>query len=145
MDILVQRIESGESGDYSGEYEFPLYSNPAFFKGTKPVAVFIGMEWVAVKKWREVYTIILNHANADPKHHEKLMNMRNIMAGRKRAVISDKPEGMDVPIQLDDELYVEAYFDTEWLIKNLTRILGAIGYNYNGISVLFRKGGAKFD
>jgi hypothetical protein len=142
MDVLIQRIENNENGEDSGNYEFPLSANPAFFKGTKPTSLCIGGDWFAVKTWREVYTLVL--ANANTKHHESLMSMRNILAGRKRVVLSDKPEGMDFPIKIDDELYAEADFDTEWLIKTLRRILGSIQYDYKDISVTFRKAGEKF-
>jgi hypothetical protein len=64
------------------------------------------------------------------------MSLRHRVSGRKREVISDCPDGMNIPIKLSEELYAEAYFDTEALVHTLTRrIFDAIRYDYSGITV----------
>jgi len=70
MDALVQAVENGETDGENvtpKEYEYPLASDPKYFKGTKPTALIIGGERIAVKTWRKVYVEVLTHANADPK------------------------------------------------------------------------------
>ena len=137
MDALVQAVENGETdGASTKEYEYPLSSDPKYFKGTKPTALIINGERIAVKTWRKVYTEVLTHANANPQVHEKLMQLRNKIAGRKRTMLSDKPDGMNVPIMLSEGLYAEAYFDTEWLLRALfEQILKYTPYDYTGLSV----------
>jgi len=141
-DSLIQRIESGEPFETPSEFEFPLRTNPATFKGTKPTALAFGEERVAVKTWREVYIEILKRCCAEK--HDALMHLRNLVSGRKRAVLSNKPDGMNKPIMLAEGLYVEAYFDTEFLLKTLTQILGAVRYDYSKISVKITERKYKF-
>jgi len=145
MDAIKQMVITGEpcSAVLPSEIRFPLYSNPALFKGEKPTAVLFQDERVEVKTWRKVFTEILTRCCADPQTHEALMSLRNKVSGRKRKIISDKPDGMDFPIMLSEGLYIEADYDTELLISILTRhILTPAGYDYNGISVMVKtKGG----
>ena len=138
MDALIGRLNGGTAGeDTLGEYEVTLYSNPAMLKGKKPTAVIFGGERVEVKKWREVYTEILRRC--DMEKHSDLMYLRNRVAGRERMVISDKPEGMNVPVMLSEDLFVEAFFDTEWLIRTLVqRILDVVRFDYSGITIAVR-------
>ena len=65
------------------------------------------------------------------------MYLRGKISGRQRVFLSGKPEGMNVPIKIAEELYAEGYFDTELLIRVLTtKILAAARYDYSGIFVL---------
>lgn len=141
MDALRQRVIVGETADgcdnlAAMEREYPLISPPTLFKGTKPTAVvFIG-EKVPVKTWRKAYTVILKRCVSNKVNLDALMSLRNRISGRKRMVLSDTPDEMNVPIALADGLYAEAYFDTEWLLRILTKqILDVIRYDYSGISV----------
>ena len=135
MDSLIGRL-NGETtgGNPPAEYEVTLYSNPSMLKGTKPAAVIFGDERVRVIKWREVYTEILRRC--DREKHSDLLYLRNRVAGRARMVISDKPDGMNVPVMLSEDLFVEAYFDTEQLLRTLvTRILDVVRFDYSGIKI----------
>jgi hypothetical protein len=137
MDSLKQRVLSGEnSAPNCGENEYRLDTPAACFKGTKPIKVTFDGETIPVRTWREVYTKILRHCVADQANRGALMSLRNRIAGRERMIVSDTPAGMNVPIMLSEELYVEAYFDTEWLIRILThRILNPIRYDYRDITI----------
>jgi hypothetical protein len=115
---------------------YPLCIDPARFKGTKPTFVYFSEEKVAVKTWREVYTLILQRSAARAEIFENLMYLRGKISGRKRVILSGKPNGMNVPVKIADELFAEGFFDTEWLIKVLTvDILDAAHYDYSDISV----------
>ena len=46
----------------------------------------------------------------------RLMQLRGKVFGRQRTILGRDPAGMDVPIQIDKELYFEAKFDTEALL-----------------------------
>ena len=123
----------------ASEREYPLSTKPWLFRGTKPSAVIINSKRVPVNTWRDAYHLILRYCDAEK--HEVLMGLRNKIAGRKRVFLSDKPDGMDVPIKLTEALYVEAYFDTEYLVRTLKLILDAAGYDYSGIYVAIKETG----
>ena len=56
--------------------------------------------------------------------------------GRARTYLSDKPNGMDAPVEIAEGLYAEAYLDTEWLMKVLTvEMLHHARYDFSDISV----------
>jgi hypothetical protein len=64
------------------------------------------------------------------------MSLRGKVSGRERTFLSGKPDGMDVPIKVAEGLYAEGYFDTEWLVKVLTKhILLPACYDYSGIRI----------
>jgi len=137
VDVLMQRILSDPSGTSPPpEYEYPFSTAPSLFKGRKPTAVIINGSRIAVKTWRQVYTEILRHCDAEK--HDTLLLLRNKIAGRERVILSDRDEGMDFPIQLSDELFAEAKFDTEWLMRILKQILDAAGCDYRKISIILK-------
>jgi hypothetical protein len=145
MDALRDRILSGEEVDVSDvgyETLWPLSTMPEMFKGRKPTAILFDEERVPVKKWREVYTLVLKRCAADEAGHAALMYLRNKIHGRSRTFLSDKPDGMDFPIKVCDGLYAEADFDTGALIRMLTTgILAPARYDYSGIAVALKGNG----
>ena len=152
IDALIDKVKSGEPLDDRDdgsviEVIYPLSITPGMFKGTKPTAVFFGDEKVEVKKWRETYSLILRRCAEIPEKRDALLYLRNKILGRKRTILSDKPDGMDIPIEIADGIFVEGYFDTEWLIKTLTvEILDVVRYDYSDISVSVvngKRGGAR--
>jgi len=138
IDALAAQLENddaGIDGELPDEIVYPLTVTPSLFKGRKPTAVFFGDERVSVKTWRAAYTEILRRCVAEPDKHAALMELRNRIHVRTRTILSDKPDGMNVPIKLADDLFIEADFDTEWLVRTLTtEILDAVKYDYNNIS-----------
>jgi hypothetical protein len=140
IDSLIARVKSGEpltDADISTlETAYPLGIDSALFKGTKPTAVYFGDEKVEVKTWRNVFVLVLQRCADIPTHRDRLMHLRNRIMGRSRIFLSDKPDGMDFPIQIADGIYAEMDFDTEWLIRVLTNeILDNAHYDYSHISV----------
>lgn len=46
---------------------------------------------------------------------------------------------MDVPLKIDNDLYFEGKFDTEYLIRMMTeRVLKPTGYDYSGVVIHMR-------
>jgi hypothetical protein len=138
FDKIKKRIENGELF-IDDECTFPLNMDSKFFKGRKPTAVFFGEEKVEVKTWRAVYTEILRRCAAEPDKYISLKNICNKVSGRNRIFLSDKRDGMNIPIEIGDGLFAEGYFDTEWLLRILTKeILRVVGYDYRDIRVTLR-------
>jgi len=141
FDGLKARVESGEpidcgSSAVATEEVYPLCFNSAIFKGKKPTAIHFGEELVKVRTWRAVHTLILQRCAAIPQNHTMLLRLRNIVSGRDRVFLSDKPDGMNVPVKIAGGIYAEAYMDTEWLMRVLTNdILDMVGYDYSGIAI----------
>ena len=139
FDGLISRIESGEPLDddsSADEMVYPLSITPALFKGTKPIAVFYGEEMVSVKTWFDVYTLILRRCAEDQEKRDALIYLCNKIMGRKRVILSDKPDGMNRPVEVTDGVFAEGFFDTEWLVRILTtQLLDNVRYDYSGISV----------
>jgi len=150
IDSLIDRINSGEpiedSSDGSSAVEtiYPLSITPALFKGTKPTAVYFGGERVEVKTWRKVYTLILQRCADIPEKLNTLIHLRGKISGRSRFFLSGKPDGMDKPVKIAEELYAESYFDTEVLMRILTtEFLDSARYDYSDISVSVIAGGGR--
>lgn len=135
IDQLIQRITHGEADN--GQLSLPLSTHPSFFKGMKPFTIVFpdGTE-VVTPTWKKVAAAVMQDCNADPARHETLMYLRGKVSGKLRSILSSTPEEMDVPLQIDEGLFMESKFDTETLLNVLTkRILDVVGYDYRGITV----------
>ena len=63
-----------------------------------------------------------------------MMQLRDVVAGRLRSLLSGSPNGMDIPLMIDEDLYLEGKLDTEYLIKTVRdQILDPVGYDYDRI------------
>ena len=146
FEFLIRDIENSDGdisvGNISQEKIYPLFDNLHIFKGTKPITLIRRNKQIAVKTWREVYIEILKWC--DHSKHDELMELRNKIGGRKRKFLSDNPDGMNTPIMIDENLYAEAYFDTEFLIRTLFEILNAVQYNHRNIFVEITERKKKF-
>ena len=61
------------------------------------------------------------------------------VAGRERVILGRTDRGMDKPLKIDDGIYFESYFDTQYLLKVMKeRVLDAVGYDYSGILLYVR-------
>ena len=70
--------------------------------------------------------------------HERLVQLRGKVFGRQQTILGNFPERMDVPSQIDKDLYFEAKFDTEALLTMIERkILEPIGYDLSGIMIQY--------
>lgn len=117
-------------------------SDPPFlFKGKKPHSItFPNGDRITVNTWREVAAELLRDCNSDPKRHEALMQLRYMVSGNSRWVLTDTDQCLDVAIKVDEGLYFEGKFDTEYLLKMLTeRIFDKVGYPYEMIEIEIRE------
>ena len=141
LDSIQARIESGEDLTFSGEPRtLPFSTPPHFFKGQRPMAVtFPDGDTFSFPTWKATITAILKDCNADPERHERMMELCGKVLGRQRCILSHDPFDMDVPLKIDDGMYFEGKFDTEYLIKMMTeRVFPYVGYDYKGITVTLR-------
>jgi len=145
---LARQLESrqppcGVAEDFENHDRiYPLSYNTGMFKGKKPTNVIFGRERVQVYTWKMVFKEIMSRCNADTDKHRQLMNLRTRVSGRSRALLSDRPDGMRSPLQIDNKLYAETHYDTETLLRILLhRILDAVHYDYRNIYVSVRNDG----
>ncbi len=94
---------------------------------------------IDVPTWKKVVEIILKKCNQETVYHNRLIELRGKVAGRDRVLVGEKPDEMRSPLEIAEGLYVETHYDTESLLRILiTRILDAIHYDYNGITIAVR-------
>lgn len=138
VDLLTQQITSGQAA--VGPLVLPLDVPSAIFKGKKPIAlVFPDGAEVAVPTWKKAAAAIMRDCNDDPRMHESLLYLCGKVSGKLRVILDRTPERMDVPLKIDEGLYLESKYDTESLLTVLTkRVLDVVGYDYHGIMVKYR-------
>lgn len=138
FDELLDSIENGKS--ILPETEILSLSSPPFlFKGEKPSAVIMNGNIIPTPTWKLVVTTILRECNNEPTMHNRLMELRGSVSGRSRYILSNCPKDMNVPLKIDDDLYFEGKFDSEYLIKMMTeRVLKPIGFDYDKIDIVLR-------
>lgn len=141
-DDLIRRYQEEEQG-ISPKTEVRertlAWISPAALKGKRPVTLtFASGEVVLTPTWKKVVQTILKHCNGQPDMHERLMQLRGKVFGRQRTILGKVPEEMDVPLQIDKDLYFEAKFDTEALLTMMERkILEPVGYDFSGILIQY--------
>ena len=70
------------------------------------------------------------------------MQLRYMVSGNSRWILADTDQCLDVGIKVDEELYFEGKFDTEYLLKMMTeRIFEKVGYPYEMIEIEVREKG----
>lgn len=133
-------LEVADVKQLFAERTLPLYAHPSVFKRQKPVSVTFADERIMdVRTWKNAVTAILKECNSDPVMHQRLLDLRGSISGRQRAILSDVPDGMDVPLCIDEGIYVEGKYDAETMMHVLTnRIFRAVGYDYSGIEITVR-------
>jgi hypothetical protein len=138
-DEVRDAVMSGKTGGTGrGRTEagrtYPLSGDTRWFKGMKPTVLAIGSEDIEVKTWRQVYTEILTRCDAEC--HDRLMSLRHIVAGKKRVMLADSPNGMYTPVKICEGLYAEAHYDSDTLFSILKRLmLDPAGFDYSDISI----------
>jgi len=137
-DVAVgHESHDGQQQDYESIH--PLSLNPSFFKGERPTGVLFGDERVDAYTWQMVFKEILRRSNDDPETHVALMNLRGKISGQKRHILANNSNTMRTPHKIDNNLFIETHYDTETLLRILTkRVLDAAGYDYSHISVAIR-------
>ena len=92
---------------------------------------------MTVQNWRQAILEILRECNKDPIRHDRMMRLCDLVAGRLRPLLSGSPKGMNVPVMIDEGLYLEGKLDTEYLIKTVRdQILNSVGYDYDKIGLV---------
>lgn len=137
---LIAKVQAGNEAALPNErvYEtmYPLSTDSAIFKGTKPTCVMLGNERVVATTWKNVFKTVILNCNSNTNNHKALMALRNKILGRERILLSDVPGEMYRPFKIDTNLYAETHYDTETLMNVLLhRILDEVGYDYGNISV----------
>ena len=137
-----QYIEELQEGRFTipREQVLPLSYMPAYFKGKKPISVvFADGREVAAQTWKKVVTAIMQDCNATKQGYKNLRKISGKVSGKQRLLLSNSPEGMNVPLRIDEDLYLEGKFDTESLINVMNRLIfDAVGYEYGGIHIKIR-------
>ena len=115
-----------------GGHRLPLAAPAAMFKGTKSAAVILpDRSTIPVRTWKQAVAAILTDCCDDPQRREQLLELRGKVAGNFRYLLSDRPDGMSVPLEICEGLYLESKFDTEALLQNVTgKLLDRVGYDY---------------
>ena len=139
-DELVQKIltEGKRLTMGDGEQLLSLAADPVRFKGLKPSRLLFPDGRIAtVQNWRQAILEILQECNKDPIRHDRMVRLRDLVAGRLRPLLSGSPKGMNVPVMIDEGLYLEGKLDTEYLIKTVRdQILNPAGYDYDKIGLV---------
>lgn len=132
--------DSSGKGQVYVQRTLPLFSSPSLFKRQKPVSIDFGDgRVVPTRTWKHAVTVILQECISDPVMLNRLMDLRGNISGRQRTILSDTPDGLDIPLEITNGLYVEGKYDAETMIHVLThRIFHAIGYDYNDIQITIR-------
>ena len=143
LDTFILQITCGDLSEYiqnEAVRAIPFVSAPARCKGTKPVAIILpDGTMVETPTWKKAAAAILRDCDADPGCHEQLMKMRGRVNGNFRRLLAKNPNGMDAPLKINEDLYLEGKFDTRALLDNLTqKILRRVGYDCGGIAVLYQ-------
>lgn len=129
----------GSGEQTAGGLLLPLTAQAALFKGQKAAAVVLRGEEIPAGTWKTVVAAILKDCDADPVLHERMMDLRGRVLGRFRVLLSDTPEGMGMPVEVNSELYWESKFDTEALLANLTeKLLQVVGYDCRQVQIRLR-------
>lgn len=142
-DSMIRCIRTGQSLRQAEKQSYALSDPPFLFKGKKPQSIiFPNGDRITVNTWREVAAELLRDCNSDPNWHEALMQLRYMVSGNSRWILTDTDQCLDVAIKVDEGLYFEGKFDTEYLLKMLTeRIFEKVGYPYEMIEIEIRDKG----
>lgn len=139
-DLLVNAINNGvdiKSSEKMLSAVLPLNRESSYFKSKKPIRTDLGNgRIITTPTWKSVAETILKDCNSVDDRHKELMCLRNRVLGRNRVILSDKPNDMQIPIKIDEDLFFEAKYDTQTLMNVLkNRILDPAGYDYSSIRI----------
>ena len=141
VDEMIEQIRAGEELTFGVSEALPqsryLFGNLSEFKGKKPLSVTLpDGRIVETRTWKQLATEILRDCNGVAEMHGRLLEMSGKVFGRDRVILGGDAGQMDVPLKIDDDLYMEGKFDTESLLYVLTeRVLRPAGYDYSGIRI----------
>lgn len=138
IDELIMSANDTEGEAFPGTMESSFQFGT--FKGKKAVGIrFPEGKEQEVSTWKEAAVVILRDCIQDTGMHRRLLELCGRVFGRTRVLLSGEPDTMDRPVQIDDGIYLETYFETDVLFRLLReKIFDFIGYDYSGIRVLYR-------
>lgn len=143
VDTRFDAVLNSVNGNPNVYPQYPITTS--ILKGRKPLALCMpdGRE-IAVTTWKQVVTAIMKDCSQNKHCRQMLQKMCGKVWGKSRIILDDKPDRLDVPLKIDDQIFMEGKFDTESLIRVMTRrILDEVGYDYSQIWVKCRE--SKFD
>ncbi len=136
FDEFIESLESGRSmcDPCRG---MSLKTMPAYFKGNKPISIVYPDGTVDLTStWRKVAKSLLQHCAEDNVMRERMYVLCDRASGKSRYILSSKPDGMDIPIEICPNMYFEGKYDTESMLRVITnRIFDTIGYRYLDIEI----------
>ena len=145
IERVIKELERGQQSSIQGkpvaqkkfESIYPLTIGTGIFKGKRPIGIIFEDNCrKETPTWKKVMEEILKNCNEDSKRHQALMDLRGRVMGRNRVLLGSEPGKMRSPVKIDQALYVETHYDTESLLRILTtRILDAVGYDYNNLRI----------
>ena len=139
IDALLLRAQGMEISTSNDRTRF-LSADPAALKGEKPASItFANGRTMEATTWRNLAKAVLADCGSIPECRERLTKAKDIFFGRQRRVLGSDPSEMSAPLKIAEGLYFEGYSDTEYLFRNLTRVLDAAGYDYSGITFQLRE------
>jgi hypothetical protein len=137
---LIRIVQSQEGTDTSDRVYEQIYSiqNTGMFKGRKPIAIDLNGKVVYCPSWRSVFAAILKDCNSNPGYHRTLLELRGKYMGSKRTILSDNPDTMKSPLEIENGLFVETHYDAKALMDMLLSLLRTVGYDYQNITVTIK-------
>jgi hypothetical protein len=117
----------------ANETTFTLSNIPESLKTVKAQKVIIGGNTEEVTSWKAIYTAVLKDCLTSCK--DKLMGLRGDIMGKKKAILAETKDGMHSPVELASDLFAETCFDSNNTLVNLKKILDAVGYDYDEVSI----------
>lgn len=141
-DAMIQMHQDGSQSAYSENCVMEnklAWIVPATLKGKKPIGLeFASGISVKTPTWKSVVQTIMQHCNSQPDMHERLMRLSGKVAGRQRIILGKSAEEMNVPLNIDEEIYFEGKFDTEALLTMMIKkVLEPVGYDYSQIIIQY--------
>lgn len=118
----------------------PLSYTPSYFKGKKPIAIeFSDGREIETPTWKKVVTAIMQDCNSTEQGYKNLRAISGKVSGKQRLLLDANPNEMDVPLKIDEDLFLEGKFDTESLIRVMNKlVLDVVGYDYGKVNVKIR-------
>ena len=144
IDNFIKQHIAGntEANSEDSTIKYSLLScKTSIFKGTKPVSVvFPNGHIEQTNTWKKVVSVILKDCNSNKTMHDSLTELTGKLFGNFRSILSNNPDKLKAPIQIDDDLYFEAKYDTDTLLYVLReRVLSTVGYPYETILIQYKE------
>ncbi len=141
LDQLIQEEESTGASLHLHEKILLLSMDETAFNGKSPVGViFLDGRRENAPTWKKVFEIVLKDCNSIPEKHAALMELRGSLFGRTRILLNSVQDGMNSPLEIDNDLFVETNYSASALRKTLKdKILKNVGYDCATVKIIVRE------